>query len=174
MDKHLINVDEFKQLARPTSNHIDTAQVEAFVRECEDMYIVPAIGYAKFKEAAEAANGKADELDEFQGILLNGGEYTDKDGKPNICKGLKTALAYFVYAKLARSDGSILARAGFMRHGDQYASHVEDATELKQYNDIMDIAEHYLNGCIQYINLHDGGNRKPVRGSRCHIHAIGD
>lgn len=138
------------------------------------MYVKPAIGYAKFKEIAEANEGDAAELTEEQGILLNGGEYTGKDGELAECKGLKMTLAYFVYAKLARADGSILARAGFMRHGDQYADHIEDKAQLKQYNDIMDIAEHYLNGCIQYINQTEGNQLKPVRGSRCHIHAIGD
>lgn len=45
----LLTVEQFKQLARPTGNHIDEEEVKVFIRECEDSFIIPAIGYERFK-----------------------------------------------------------------------------------------------------------------------------
>ena len=99
----------------------------------------------------------------------------DKAGKElQYCVGLKSALAYFVYAKIARADGAIYSRAGFMQHDDQYAHHVDDS-KLKQYNDVMTIAETYLGDCLRYIKYHTVDKViKPVHGTRARIHAIGD
>lgn len=48
-NKHLINVEQFKQLARPTSKHVDEDEVKTFIRECEDIFIIPAIGLDVYK-----------------------------------------------------------------------------------------------------------------------------
>lgn len=45
--------------------------------------------------------------------------------------------------------------------------------KLKQYNYLMDIAENYLSGCLSFLNQKNG-DALPLRGSRCHIQAIGD
>lgn len=177
MNKHLLTGAEFKELARPTSLHVDDTDITAFVSECEDMHIIPAIGYEKFKTLVTE-----DELSTEDKTLLNGGEYMSKatqcgcedatGGKLTYCKGLKKALAYFVYAKMLRADGSLLSRAGFMQHDDQYAKHVDDS-KLKQYNDVMAVAEQYLASCLAYIKSITG-SVPPVRGTRCRIHAIGE
>lgn len=167
-ERYLISFAEFQQLARPTSVHLDEAEVYAFIREEQDVYIIPAIGYELFKQLA--GSGLTDE----QTIILNGGEWTDtKKSVLRLCKGLKAALAYFVYAKMMRSDGTLLSRAGSMRHDEQYASHVDD-TKLKQYNDVMGVAESYLENTMEYINYLNDDKLQPVRGTRCHIHAIGE
>lgn len=69
-NKYLITVEEFKELARPTSRHIDEGEVLTFIRECEDIYIIPAIGLACYKEVQE-------EKDEDI-ILLDGGDLRTK------------------------------------------------------------------------------------------------
>ena len=48
-ERYLISFAEFQQLARPTSVHLDEAEVYAFIREEQDVYIIPAIGYELFK-----------------------------------------------------------------------------------------------------------------------------
>lgn len=164
----MLTVEEFKELARPSSAHLDDNEVLAFVREEQDVFIIPAIGYELFK----ALLGET--LTAEQSTILNGGEWTDtKKSVLHLCKGLKAALAYFVYAKMMRSDGTLLSRAGSMRHNDQYAAHVDD-TKLKQYNDVMGVAENYLSNTMEYINYLNDDKLQPVRGSRCHIHAIGE
>lgn len=181
MSDHLINIDEFKELTRAVSVHVEEREVMAFVDECEQMYIIPAIGYGLFKRlvTADCQGMTADER-----IMLDGGEWqAEAGGGPcgcgardgiRYCKGVRSALAYFVYAKMLMADGAIVARSGAMRHNDAYASHI-DPTKVKQYNDVMDVAESYLGGVAEFIKFKMAGDgAKKVRGTRCKIHAIGD
>lgn len=172
MDKHLITVDEFKELGRPTSKHLDDDEVTSFISECEDMNIMPAIGLDMYEELSGGG-----ELSEEAKILLNGGKWKEKtkeESQSRMCGGLKKALAYFVYAKMSMSDGVILTRSGSMQHDDSYAQRSEDKNRVRRYNEVMNIAEEYLDGCLQYLKQWKGEKIKPVRGTRVHIHAIGD
>ena len=178
--KHLLTPVQFAELARPTSMHLDEDEVERFIEECEDMYIIPTVGYDVFAAAIDyvddnSLGGQFD--DTFDPVLyLNGGAFSATGccdcgtGRSEWCAGLRKALAYYVYAKMGRADGTIIARDGLMRHNDQYAQHVEP--NLKQYNDVMAIAEQYLASCQRYAKTHACGVRK-VRQSRARIKAIG-
>ena len=167
-NKHILTVSEFKELARPTSKHIDESEVSTFIRECEDMHIIPAVGLDTFEELT------AEEVADDRKILLDGGVWTDKCGKRQKCSGLKMALAYFVYGKMMMADGAIVTRTGLMQHNDEYASRTDDKNRVRRYNDVMNVAEAYLDGCLAYWKSVKGDDVKPVRGSRVHIHAIGD
>lgn len=178
----LITPEQFRELARPVSCHVDNLEIQQFVRECEDMFIIPAIGWQNFKSAT-ITNVWSDVFDATfnPSIFLDGGEYDPADavcGCGNgdgmrYCNGLRKALAYYVYAKMLRNDGNILARAGAMQHQDQYAYHTNDA-DLKRYNDTMDIAERYLGESVAYMNIYRKNNKSSVRQSRIRIKAIGD
>jgi hypothetical protein len=71
--EHLITIDEFKELARPTSIHVDESEVTAYIRESEDMNIIPAIGYDRYKRLLA---DDASTLSDDDKTLLSGGEYT--------------------------------------------------------------------------------------------------
>ena len=47
--QHMITPQEFATLARPCSRHLDDDEVMAYVAECEQLYIIPAIGYGNFQ-----------------------------------------------------------------------------------------------------------------------------
>ena len=176
--KLLLSPVQFAELARPTSIHLEDDEVNRFIEECEDLYIIPTVGYDVFSAAIDyvddnTLDGKFDET--FDPVLyLNGGAFNYNhcgcDGASEWCAGLRKALAYYVYAKMGRADGSIIARDGLMRHNDQYAQHVEP--NLKQYNDVMEVAEQYLASCQRYAKMHRCGVRM-VRQSRATIKAIG-
>lgn len=167
-NEHLITVERFKELARPTSKHIDDGEVNTFIRECEDIYIIPAIGLVRFKALQENTQ------DVKIKILLEGGEYEDKEGTLKKCSGIRLALSYFVYAKMVMSDGGLLTRTGLMQHNDSYASREDDKNRVRMYNDAMEVAETYLGSCLAYLKSVEGDNVKPIRGTRLRIHAIGD
>ncbi len=167
-NKHILTVSEFKELARPTSKHIEENEVSTFIRECEDMHVIPAVGLETFE------NLTVEEVSEECQTLLNGGVWTDREGKKRKCAGLKMALAYFVYGKMMMADGAIVTRTGLMQHNDDYASRTDDKNRVRRYNDVMNVAETYLDGCLSYWKSVKGDAVKPVRGSRVHIHAIGD
>lgn len=176
--KSILSVGQFRELARPTSLHIDESEVMAFVRECEDAYIIPAIGYANYKSAAFGSEWDDTFDDSFNGVIfVDGGEWTytacngDKELRYNY--GLRKALAYFVYAKMLRADGTIISRTGAMRHRDEYGDHVDDS-KLKQYNDVMRLAEHYLASSMDYYKYHLTQDIKPAKTTRARIIAIGD
>ena len=179
----LITPEQFRELARPVSIHVDDSEIAQFVRECEDMYIIPAVTWPLFKAAS--TTNTWDEYFDYTfnpSIFVDGGEYDAGDGTcgcmgednggVRYCNGLRKALAYYVYAKMLRNDGNIIARAGAMQHQDQYAYHTNDAS-LKRYNDTMDIAERYLGEAMEYANLHRI-NKLTTRQSRCRVLAIGD
>lgn len=175
---HLITVAQFKALARPTSCHVDDNEVMSFISECEDMHIIPAIGYANFRAATSSETFDYTFDDTFnESIWLDGGEFIagcGDCGRTEWCVGLRKTLAYYVYAKMLRADGTILARAGAMRHNDQYANHVDP--NRKQYDDVMNAAESYLAGCMLYAKQHttECNAVRPIKGSRATIKAIGD
>ena len=167
-NKHILTVEEFKELARPTSKHVDEDEVMAFVRECEDIHIIPAVGLEKYQALLEESISEPDK------ILLEGGIY-EKDGKKEKCAGLKTALAYFVYAKMAMADGSIMTRSGMVQHNDSYAERTDDKNRVRRYDDVMNVAEEYLNSALLYLRTLEGYEEtKPVTGTRLKIHSIGD
>ena len=177
--KHLITVAQFKVLARPTSCHLDDAEVMAYIAECEDMHIIPAIGYANFHAATSSETFDNTFDDTFDAsIWLDGGEFVaDVCGcspRTEWCVGLRKTLAYYVYAKMLRADGTILARSGAMRHNDQYAQHVDP--NRKQYDDVMNVADQYLSGCLLYAKTHttECNAVRPIKGSRATIKALGD
>ena len=179
-----MTVEQFKQLARPTGNHIDEEEVKVFIRECEDSFIIPAIGYERFKASIGQGDFGDSVLSGFNAdTFIDGGEYSvgskDSSGKDikvlKYTSGIRKSLAYFVYAKILRSDGTIVSRSGAMRHRDDYSDHVQDLSNNKQYNDIMDMAERYLSDALEYLKAFtQKGEVKPQRGTRAHIHAIGD
>lgn len=188
--KHLITAEQFRTLARPVSTHLDELEVLQYIDECEMLYIIPAIGYGNYNHAVNIPEMEGDEStfdktfdgtfdDLFEpNIWLNGGEFERCDcgcggGEKDWCVGLRKTLAYFVYARMGRADGNIIARAGYMRHNDQYADHVYDTQ--KAYNDVMNTAETYLAGCLRYAKCHTVDKAiKPVGQSRAKIKAIGD
>ncbi len=183
--KQLITVEQFRELARPTSVHLDEEEVNAYIRECEDTNIIPAIGWGRFKAATEQGGWGSSVLPDFKpDVFLDGGEY--ETGREGCCSqdtskvlrytsGIRKALAYFTYARLFRADGTIISRTGGMRHRDDYSDHAQDSTSNKQYNDIMNMAEKYLSDALEYLQAFTPkGEVKPQRGTRAHIHAIGD
>ena len=176
--KHLISVAECLALTRPVSVHLDDDEVQAYITECEDMVIIPAIGYTNFDKAVNSLSFD-DTFDATfsASIWLDGGSFVTSecgcDGRTMWCAGLRKTLAYYVYAKMLRADGTTLSRAGAMRHNDQYASHVDP--NRKQYDDVMNVADKYLSDCMLYAKAHstECNAVRPVKGSRAKIKAIG-
>lgn len=175
MKEHLLSVEGFRALARPTSSHLDEDEVRKFIEECEDVYIIPAFGLETFKTLLNVEISQGMEED----VLLNGGEWEDREcrcgGGLKRCHGIRKALAYYVYARMMQNDGGIVTRSGFVRHDDEYASRDDDKNRVRKYNEVMNVAELYLSSCLEYWKNRSGccGERK-VRGTRVRIHSIGD
>lgn len=175
MKEHIISIDGFRALARPTSVHLDKDEVTKYIEECEDIYIIPNIGLETFKVLlGDIVKGMPED------VLLNGGEWTEDgcgcgEGKLRRCHGLRKALSYFVYARMMQNDGGIVTRTGFVTHNDEYASRDDDKNRVRKYNEVMQVAETYLSTSLDYWQHLNGGCAKvKARGTRTRIHAIGD
>ena len=92
--EHLLTADNWKEYTRVSSIHLDSAEVEVFIDECEQLFIIPGIGADIFLKLV------GEELDERQKLLLEGGEYIDKGQKKHVFKGIRHTLAYFVYVRM--------------------------------------------------------------------------
>ena len=42
--EHLLTADNWKEYTRVSSIHLDSAEVEVFIDECEQLFIIPGIG----------------------------------------------------------------------------------------------------------------------------------
>lgn len=176
--EHLLTADTWPLYTRAVSVHLDAEEVEKWIDECEHLFIIPAIGGELFKRLASG-----EELTAEEEKLLEGGEYVEEKSGcgthwTGVFKGLRWALAYFVLAKMMRNDGGLLSRGGFFRHDDEHASHWDDKNSVNRYNDVMNVAENYLDGALLYWKSieKDGSycERAKIRGSRVRIISVGD
>lgn len=177
MGRHLLTAETWPNYTRAVSVHLDADEVDKWIDECEQLFIIPAIGGELFMRLTSG-----EELTEQEVKLLEGGQYEqEKCGCgyvwTGIFKGLKWALGYFVLAKMMRNDGGMLSRGGYFRHDDEHASHLDDKNSVNRYNDAMNVAENYLNGALLYLQTMNGGKCQSgnrVRGTRLRIYSVGD
>lgn len=189
---HLLSAETWSNYTRAVSVHLDVDEVEKWIDECEQLFIVPAIGMKLFLRLTSGAV-----LNEREILLLEGGIYksgsvrVENDGDIStwdktfgcsfteedvLFKGLRHALAYFVLAKMIRNDGGMLSRGGYFRHEDEHANHYDYKNNVNRYNDAMNVAETYLNGALLYAK--EAGmiscNKERVRGTRVRIISVGE
>lgn len=84
--------------------------------------------------------------------LLNGGSYNAKCGGKRSFVGLKTALAYYTYARMVKNGDGNVTRFGFMNKNNEYSSHSDFKEKLMAYNDAFSVADRYLKECVRYLN----------------------
>lgn len=145
MRQYLITYDEVPLLARGMSMHIEQEKIETYIRESEDIDIKPVLGDALFIDIQENPN-KYD-------LLINGGMYEDKGGK-HVMTGLKTALAYYSYARLVKNGDGNVTRYGFVNKEDEYSSRSDSKERVMAYNDAFSIADSYMKECVLYLKSH--------------------
>ncbi|WP_025831300.1 hypothetical protein [Bacteroides stercorirosoris] len=73
--KHLLTADNWSGYTRIASKHVDEEEVDTFIEECEQLFIIPAVGSDMFLRLV------GEDLDENLSLLLEGGEYVDKARK---------------------------------------------------------------------------------------------
>lgn len=196
MEKHLLTFQEFRQLARPTSKHLDEDDVLNAIGECEDVFIAPAVGLGVYNLLVTEYTDENPMPDNLQ-VLLGGGYWAyndsgalvfDKTFDPTfatayenvkICHGLKKTLAYYAWSTLMREDGAVVTRSGSLQHMDAYGNRLALTEKHARYNDNTNVAEQYLSSCLEYLKQITGDTscccQKPIiRGHRAQIHAIGN
>ena len=126
------------------SQHIDRETLERLIEETENMDIIPSLGVAFVHELSEV-----DTNSEHYNTLLNGGYY---NGGESHTQGLKTAIAYYVQAKLVKVNDNQMTRFGIMQKNSEHGYRPSIAERTDTYNDLCSIADNYLHGVLEYLN----------------------
>lgn len=176
--ENLIETSQIKTLGRPLGD-IKECKLLAYIREVENTYIKPALGDTLFL-ALHADNL---EIGGTYDTLLNGGEWNADNA---VCgcgsgvhffSGLRTAIAYFVYAKTLMSADIESTRYGFVQKDGQYSEHVSQAQRTAAYNDAMEVGNTYLRECLEYCKafglIAQGERRRAASTGGFRIRKIG-
>lgn len=167
--KHIITTEEVRQYGRAMSSHVDKRVLESLIEETENMDIIPALGVALVRELSEPTEN------EYYITLLEGGDYND--GRAHL-QGLKSAMAYYVQAKLVKSNDNQITRFGVMQKDSEYATRPSLAERNDQYNDLCSIADQYLRDALDYIACHSEHFptmcKRGIRNNRTIYRIIGD
>lgn len=145
MKQHLITTDEVVSSGRPMGTNIDSERLQAYITETEMMYVKPVLGDTLFHSLL------ADEEDANEKYvqLLKGGAYT-ADGNVYSFAGLKATISYYVFAKNVMVGDFQPTRYGIVMKESDYSSHVSSADRSACYNDTLEVANKYLQDCVDY------------------------
>ena len=159
---HIIVPEEVREYGRAMSSHVDKKVLEALIQETENMDIRPVLGAVFFQNLVEA-----DREEPFIKLLLNGGYYPhifdptfDATFQQEAIvldahfQGLKAAVAYYVQAKLVKTNDKQITRFGVMQKDSEYGTRPSYSERTDQYNDLASIADQYLRDTLEYLNIY--------------------
>ena len=67
--------------------------------------------------------------------------------------GLKTALAYYTYARIVKNGDGNVTRYGFVQKENEYSSHIEFKEKVMAYDDAFSIADRYLKNVYDFCRI---------------------
>lgn len=154
------------------SSHVDKNVLDSLIRETENVDIRPALGVLFFQNLVQA-----DREEPFVKLLLNGGYYPyvydptfdATFQQPAVVldahfQGLKAAVAYYVQARLVKTNDNQITRFGVMQKDSEYGTRPSFAERNAQYNDLCAIADQYLRDTLEYLNIYR--ERYPLFGCK--------
>lgn len=146
---------------------MDSAQLEAYIEEVEQMFIKPSLGDELF---LKLLFGNYNHEDIRYKILLDGGLYgddiadsvtlselsddtTERETYGNrYLTGLKTAISYYVYAQNIMTGDYQSTRYGMVVKQNDYSNPLSSKERSDAYNNALEVANDYLRDCVAYGN----------------------
>lgn len=163
MLKTIVTIENVKTNIRPISKHLDDNRINIYIDEAEHLDLKPQLGESLFidlKEfindvpATERTSGKTFGTDyPDYDLLLTGGIYKKSESVYKEFAGLRTALEYYVYARLVKNNNYTVTRFGFVNKEDQYSQQSDLKERLVSEKDARSIADTYMNDCLEYIRM---------------------
>lgn len=142
--EHLITPAELGKYGRPFSARSDEDKLNAYITEAEQMNVKPVIGDELYLSILD----KGEDEEQYT-RLLNGGTY-EAGGKLYTFAGLKAAMSYYVFAKYLMVGDFNATRFGVSMKEDSYSSHISSAERSNAYSDTLEVANCYLQECVDY------------------------
>lgn len=165
--KAIITLSDINALARTC--HADESIAASLIAEAERQDIKPKIGDALYLQITR------DEVPAAYDTLLDGGEWQQRDGTVRYLTGLRTALAYYAYARIIR-DGNIQStRFGAVIKTEDNSAESERAERQRQYREAFTTADGYMSEVMEYLSENAeafGYARKTMRANRCTLQVI--
>lgn len=165
--KAIITLSDINALARTC--HADESIATSLIAEAERQDIKPKIGDALYLQITR------DEVPAAFDTLLNGGEWQQRCGTIRYLTGLRTALAYYAYARIIR-DGNIQStRFGAVIKTEDNSAESERAERQRQYREAFTTADGYMSEVMEYLSDNAeafGYARKTMRANRCTLRVI--
>lgn len=165
--KAIITLSDINALARTC--HADESIAASLIAEAERQDIKPKIGDAMYLQITR------DEIPAAYDTLLDGGEWQQRDGTVRYLTGLRTALAYYAYARIIR-DGNIQStRFGAVIKTEDNSAESERAERQRQYREAFTTADGYMSEVMEYLSENAeafGYARKTMRANRCTLRVI--
>lgn len=165
--KAIITLSDINALARTC--HADESIAASLIAEAERQDIKPKIGDALYLQITR------DEVPAAYDTLLDGGEWQQRDGTVRYLTGLRTALAYYAYARIIR-DGNIQStRFGAVIKTEDNSAESERAERQRQYREAFTTADGYMSEVMEYLSENAEAfdyARKTMRANRCTLRVI--
>lgn len=165
--KAIITLSDINALARTC--HADESIAASLIAEAERQDIKPKIGDALYLQITR------DEIPAAYDTLLDGGEWQQRDGTVRYLTGLRTALAYYAYARIIR-DGNIQStRFGAVIKTEDNSAESERAERQRQYREAFTTADGYMSEVMEYLSENAEAfdyARKTMRANRCTLRVI--
>lgn len=201
---HIITPEEVRQYGRNMSAHIERKTLEVLIEETENMDIRPVLGIVFFQNLLANQDTPFNRIllnggyypyvfdptfdATFEGVNSRQGSFDltfdATFEERNIIldahfQGLKAAVAYYVQAKLAKTNDNQFTRFGIMQKDSEYGHRPTLAERNDTYNDLCYIADQYLRDTLEYLYiyatrypLYQGGER--ITNNRTIYRIIGE
>ena len=168
----IITVDDIRKY-REIARNTQINRVEIFIRETEELDIVPLLGVEEYDRLAN--RDEQTELTDAEKMLLNGGTWIDGCGNRHRFAGLVAAESYLVFARFIRTHPLQVTPYGVVvKDGDDsVAASAQSIAAVSK--DSEKIGRQYLADAVKYWRyVSQTADCKHIPASRPKFIAIGD
>lgn len=144
----IVTEAELRERCRPFSQNYSAERVAPAVLESQQADIKPQVGDTLFVRLLSPEYAGAEPYKTF----LEGGVYTPCCGGQAVFDGLKTALAYYAYARLITSNVNYLGTTGLRTAVDNTAVKAEYDERERVRLDVRRMAESYMADALRYAH----------------------
>lgn len=191
----IINIATIQKY-RPMAANIKPEAINVYIRESEQLDILPAIGaelYRRYSQLGEVDVDVDVQLQDDQGNriyileegelpteeykLLNGGFYTDCTGQVRRFEGLKAAHAYLAYARFVRNHSTQVTPFGVVQKMGDDSNAASDRNIAAVCKDAERIGTAHLQEAVAYWkdwHIQHGQTAQKPAPRRKRFTAIGD
>ena len=135
----IASINDIKEI-RPIADNIPLNRITIYLKEAENLYVIPLFGASLFKKISESQ-------DDYTTLFV-GGFY---DNNKHYFEGLRKSIAYIAYSKMILNQDFNVTAFGTMFKNNEYSEHSNEKTLLRISNDALSIGIRYLDDCVEYL-----------------------